>query len=57
MKADLNKENDSILRKGASAVYSIKKSEEKKAVKLKDAEIKQKTLDYIFGKSDENPLE
>lgn len=57
MKADLNTKNDKMLRAGASALYKEQKLKKCKREMLKDEETKAKTLEFIFGKSDENPLE
>ena len=56
MKSDINAENDKANRAGASAVYKSQKAKTGRKTALKDEETKQKTLDFIFGKSDENPL-
>ena len=56
MKSDINAENDKANRAGVSAVYKSQKLKTGRKNTLKDEETKQKTLDFIFGKSDENPL-
>lgn len=56
MKADVNKENDDIFRKGKSAVHRKEKEKSNKKDMLKDPETLKATMDYIFGHSDENPL-
>ena len=56
MKSDINTENDKANRAGVSAVYKSQKLKAERKITLKDEETKQKTLDFIFGKSDENPL-
>lgn len=56
MKSDLNKENDAAYRAGVSAVYGQNKKNKSKQNALKDEEVKQQTLDFIFGKSEINPL-
>ena len=55
-KFDLNKESDIALRKGESAVYQMEKAKKSMKEQLSDAETKQATLDFIFGKSEENPI-
>jgi hypothetical protein len=57
MKSNANEENDKIQRAGISALYKETKAKKSKQELLKDDEIKQKTLDFIFGKSEENPLQ
>jgi hypothetical protein len=55
-KFDLNKESDIALRKGSSAVYKSEKAKKSMKDQLSNAETKQATLDFIFGKSEENPI-
>ena len=55
-KTDLNKESDIALRKGNSAVYQMEKAKKSMKDQLSNAETKQATLDFIFGKSKENPI-
>lgn len=55
-KTDLNKESDIALRKGNSAVYQMEKAKKSMKDQLSNAETKQATLDFIFGKSEENPI-
>ena len=55
-KFDLNKENDEALRKGTSAVYKADKTTKSVKAQLVKAETKQATLDFIFGKTTENPI-
>lgn len=57
MKSNVNEENDKIQRAGISALYKETKAKKSKQELLKDDEIKQKTMDFIFGKSEENPLQ
>lgn len=56
MKSNVNAENDNFLRKGISAVYHTEKAKKSMKAQLSDPETKQKTLDFIFGKSEENPI-
>ena len=55
-KFDLNTENDNALRKGNSAVYKADKMAKSVKAQLNTAETKQAALDFIFGKSEENPI-
>lgn len=55
-KFDLNKESDIALRKGNSAVYQMEKAKKSMKDQLSNAETRQATLDFIFGKSSENPI-
>ena len=55
-KFDLNKESDIALRKGNSAVYQMEKAKKSMKDQLRNAETRQATLDFIFGKSEENPI-
>ncbi len=55
-KTDLNKESDIALRKGNSAVYQMEKAKKSMKAQLANPETKQATLDFIFGKSEENPI-
>ena len=55
-KTDLNKESDIALRKGNSAVYQMEKAKKSMKDQLADKETRQKTLDFIFGVSEENPI-
>ena len=56
MKSDKNTENDNALRKGNSAVYKADKMAKSVKAQLNIEDTKQKTLDFIFGKSEENPI-
>lgn len=47
---------DSALKRGISNVNNVSNTNSVKKELLQDVEIKNKTMDYIFGKSDENPL-
>lgn len=55
-KTNLNSENDVALRRGSSAVYQAEKNRKSMKDQLADKETKQKTLDFIFGISEENPI-
>jgi hypothetical protein len=55
-KFDLNKESDIALRKGNSAVYASEKAKKSMKEQLSNDETKQATMDFIFGKSEENPI-
>ncbi len=55
-KTNLNGENDIALRKGNSAVYQMEKAKKSMKAQLANPETKQATLDFIFGKSEENPI-
>ena len=55
-KTNLNIENDVALRRGTSAVYQAEKNKKLIKDQLADKETKQKTLDFIFGVSEENPI-
>lgn len=55
-KSDKNMENDNALRKGNSAVYKADKMAKSVKAQLNTAGTKQATLDFIFGKSEENPI-
>ena len=56
MKFDKNKENDEAIRKGISAVYKTEKAKKSLKAQLADPVTKQNTLDFIFGKTTENPI-
>lgn len=56
MKSDLNVENDIANRRGSSAVYHAEKSKKSMKAQLADKDTRQKTLDFIFGVSEENPI-
>ena len=56
LKSDLNIENDIAIRKGISAVYHMEKAKKSMKEQLNDPKTKQATLDFIFGKSEENPI-
>ena len=56
MKSDKNTENDNTLRKGNSADYKADKMAKSVKAQLNTAETKQAALDFIFGKSEENPI-
>lgn len=56
MKSDLHKENDEAIRKGNSAVYKADKIAKSVKAQLANCETKQNTLDFIFGKTTENPI-
>ena len=56
MKFDLHKENDEAIRKGNSAVYKADKIAKSVKAQLANSETKQNTLDFIFGKTTENPI-
>ena len=56
MKSDLHKENDEAIRKGNSAVYKADKIAKSVKAQLANAETKQNTLDFIFGKTTVNPI-
>ena len=55
-KTNLNSDNDIALRKGSSAVYQVEKAKKSMKEQLNNPETKQATLDFIFGKSEENPI-
>lgn len=56
MKTDLNVENDIALRRGSSAVYRDEANKKFVQEQLKDEAVKQATMDFIFGRSTENPI-
>ena len=56
MKSDKNAENDIALRRGLSAVYRSKKNKDAINKSLKDSATKQGLMDFIFGKSETNPI-
>lgn len=56
MKFDKNKENDEAIRKGISAVYKAEKAKKSLKAQLADPVTKEKVLDFIFGKTTENPI-
>lgn len=56
MKTDVNKESDEMMRKGLSHLYATKKVSEAKRERMKNPETKKAVMEYIFGKSNENPL-
>jgi len=56
MKTDVNKENDEITRKGQEALYKAQKESSERKAKMAQPVIKEQVLDFIFGKSDYNPL-
>lgn len=55
-KTNLNLENDQALRKGTSAVYKADKVSKSVKTQLSNPETKQSALDFIFGKTTENPI-
>lgn len=55
-KTNLNSENDIALRRGLSAVYRVECDKKAVQEQLKDESIKQATMDFIFGKTDVNPI-
>jgi hypothetical protein len=55
-KTNLNLDNDIALRKGTSAVYQMEKNRKSVSEQLKDEAVKSATMDFIFGKSTENPI-
>ena len=55
-KTNLNSDNDIALRKGSSAVYQVEKARKSMKEQLSNPETKQATLDFIFGKTQENPI-
>lgn len=57
MKSDINKENDIMSRKGLSAIHSDKKIKSAKKEELSKEGKKEELMDWLFGKSDKNPLE
>ena len=56
MKTDLNTDNDIAIRRGDSAVYKQEKDKKSRKTQLSNAETNRATLDFIFGKSEENPI-
>lgn len=56
MKSNKNAENDIALRRGLSAVYKAKKNKDAINKSLKDEVKKQELMDFIFGKSENNPI-
>lgn len=48
--------SDELNRAETKALNKIKKENDAKQMKLKDDEVKKATMDFIFGKTDENPL-
>lgn len=56
-KVNLNKEQDEAARKGLSSVNREAKVKAERKEKLKNEEVKVKSMDYIFGKTDVNPLD
>lgn len=55
-KSNLNVDNDIALRKGISAVYKVECDRKAVQEQLKDSAVKQATMDFIFGKSNVNPI-
>lgn len=55
-KSELTKEADSFNRKGSSALYKEEKVKKSVTTALLDTDVKSAAMDYIFGKTDENPL-
>lgn len=55
-KTNLNADNDVALRKGISAVYKVEANRKFVQEQLKDENIKNATMAFIFGLSDENPI-
>lgn len=55
-KFDLNKQNDEMLRKGSSELYKIEKEKARKKEILSNGDNKQKLMNFLFGKSEVNPL-
>lgn len=49
-------ENDTFKSVENKALNRIKKEKEIRKEKLKNEDIKKATMDFIFGKSNENPL-
>lgn len=56
MKSDVNVENDVAIRRGSSAVYHSEKSKKSMQSQLNNEETKNATLDFIFGRSETNPI-
>jgi len=56
MKTNLNIQNDEMTRKERSEIYKIEKEKARKKQILQDPESKKQLMDFLFGKSDENPL-
>lgn len=56
MKSDVNVENDKAIRNGVSAVYHTEKAKKSMQGQLSNEEVKNATLDFIFGRSDVNPI-
>lgn len=48
---------DSALKRGSSIIYIDENKKKAKELALKDPEFKQALEDFIFGRSDENPME
>lgn len=55
-KTNLNRDNDIALRRGASAVHASNRNRSMIKNQLKDSKVKDATLAFIFGSSDENPI-
>lgn len=53
---DVNTENDRLLRAGLSALHKDTKKTEIRKELLKDEDTKSKLMDFLFSKSDFNPL-
>ena len=55
-KSNLNADNDIALRKGLSAVYKVEANRKLVQDQLKDDDVKQATMNFIFGLSEVNPI-
>lgn len=55
-KSNLNLDNDIALRRGSSAVYKLESDRKAVQEQLKDQSVKQATMDFIFGRTNENPI-
>ena len=53
---DINSENDVLLRAGLSVLEKNNKKTEIKKQLLKDENTKKQLMDFLFSKSDFNPL-
>ena len=50
-------ENTKLSQAETNGFNAHEREKDRKRELIKDPEVKEKTLDYIFGRSDENPLD
>jgi len=55
-KLNLNEQNDNMHRNGIKKVNTLKQTAKRNKELFTDSEVKKSTMDFIFGKTTENPL-